>query len=43
MLSAPAHMPAIIVVSFGDGLADPDLIRGCAICTLSANSFGRPV
>ena len=29
MLSAPAHMPAITVVSFGAGLADPDLIFGC--------------
>ncbi len=28
--SAPAHIPAIIVLSFGDGLADPDLIGGSA-------------
>ena len=43
MLSAPAHMPAITVVSFGDGLADPDLILGAGIQTLSASSVGRPV
>jgi hypothetical protein len=28
MLSAPAHIPAISVASFGAGLADPDLILG---------------
>jgi len=43
MLSAPAHMPAITVVNFGDGLADPDLILGTGIRTLSANNCGRPV
>ena len=43
MLSAPAHMPAITVVSFGDGLADPDLILGSAMSILSANSVGSPV
>ena len=43
MLSAPAHMPAISVASFGDGLADPDLIFGAGIWILSANSSGRPV
>ena len=31
MLSAPAHMPAITVASFGAGLADPDLILGLAM------------
>jgi hypothetical protein len=41
--SAPAHIPAISVVSFGEGLADPDLIRGPAIQTLSANSSDSPV
>ena len=43
MLSAPAHMPAITVVSFGAGLADPDLILGTAMSILSANSVGSPV
>jgi len=43
MLSAPAHMPAITVVSFGDGLADPDLILGTAMSISSANSVGSPV
>ncbi len=43
MLPAPAHMPAITVVSFGDGLADPDLILGTGISILSANKCGRPV
>lgn len=41
MLSAPRHMPAITVVSFGDGLADPDLILGAGIQTLSANIWSR--
>jgi hypothetical protein len=36
-------MPAITVVNFGDGLADPDLILGTGIRTLSANNCGRPV
>ena len=31
MLSAPAHIPAIRVASFGAGLADPDLIFGSAM------------
>ena len=31
MLSAPAHMPAITVASFGAGLADPDGTRGSAM------------
>ena len=43
MLSAPAHMPAIRVVSFGDGLAEPDLIFGAGMQTLSANSSDSPV
>jgi hypothetical protein len=30
MQSAPAHIPAISVASFGAGLTDPDLIRGAA-------------
>ena len=43
MLSAPAHIPAITVVSFGAGLADPDLILGSAMSTFSANSGRSPV
>ncbi len=43
MLSAPAHIPAISVASFGAGFADPDLIFGSAIWILSANSADRPV
>lgn len=43
MLSAPAHVPAINVVSFGAGLTDPALIRDASIVTLSANILVRPV
>ena len=43
MLSAPAHIPAISVASFGAGLADPDLILGSQMQILSASSCGRPV
>ena len=43
MLSAPVHIPAINVASFGDGFADADVIRGPAIRTLSANSSHSPV
>ncbi len=43
MLSAPTHIPAITVVNFGDGLADPDLIRGSAIRTLAATRSDNPV
>ncbi|CKH17956.1 Uncharacterised protein [Mycolicibacterium smegmatis] len=43
MLSAPTHMPAITVVSFGDGFAEPDLIFGAGMEILSANNFGSPV
>src|SRR6202012_1402772 len=43
MQSAPTHIPAINVVSFGDGLADPDLIFGAGMQILSANSCGSPV
>jgi L-cystine uptake protein TcyP (sodium:dicarboxylate symporter family) len=43
ILSAPTHIPAITVVSFGYGLADPDAILGAAILILSANNYGRPV
>src|SRR4051812_28883938 len=43
MLSAPAHIPATRVVSFGDGLADPDLIRGSAIRILAANNCDSPL
>jgi hypothetical protein len=31
MLSAPAHMPATTVASFGAGLADPEAIFGSAM------------
>lgn len=43
MLSAPAAIPAISVASFGARFADPDLIRGDAIHTFSANMPVRPV
>ena len=43
MLSAPAHIPAITVVNFGEGLADPDLIRGAGIQILAANKAGSSV
>ena len=43
MQSAPAHIPATTVVSFGAGLADPDLIRGSVMRTLAANSCANPV
>src|SRR6185436_14412631 len=43
MLSAPAHIPAINVANFGEGLADPDLIFGAGMQILSANSSGSPV
>ena len=42
MLSAPAHIPAIRVASFGAGLADPDLIRGSAIRTFSPSRCDKP-
>ena len=41
--SAPTHMPAISVASFGPGLAEPDLIRGTGIHILSANRSASPV
>lgn len=40
MLSAPAHIPAIIVVSFGAGLADPDWIFGA---WMALSSFRHPM
>src|ERR1700677_5245650 len=43
MQSAPAHIPATRVASFGEGLADPDLIRGSAIRILPANNCDSPV
>ena len=43
ILSAPAHMPATTVASFGAGLAAPDLIRGTAIRTFSPSRRPRPV
>ena len=42
MQSAPAHMPAITVASFGAGLAAPDLIRGSAMWTFSAEQSRQP-
>ena len=42
-LSAPAHIHAINVASFGAGFADPDLIFGSAISTFWASSSDRPV
>jgi hypothetical protein len=41
MQSAPAHIAAISVASFGAGLVAPDLIRGLAMQILSANSSSR--
>lgn len=43
MLSAPAHIPAIKVASFGARFAVPDLIRGVSIATFSVNSLVKPV
>jgi hypothetical protein len=43
MLSAPAHIPAIKVVSFGAGFAAPDVIFEAVIVVFSASSCGRPV
>ena len=42
MQSAPAHIPAIRVASFGAGLAAPDLIRGAVMRTLSASKPRQP-
>ena len=42
MLSAPAHIPAITVSSFGAGFAAPDLIRGVLIDTFSAMICRQP-
>lgn len=42
-LSAPAHIAAIKVANFGAGLAEPDLIFGALMQTLSASSSPRPV
>jgi hypothetical protein len=41
--SAPAHMPATTVASFGAGLAAPEAIRGSAMRTFSAISRESPV
>ena len=43
MQSAPAHMPATTVASFGAGFADPDLIRGALMRTFSPSSRRNPV
>jgi len=43
MLSAPAHIPAITVISFGDGLSEPDLIFGAVMEILSDNNSDNPV
>ena len=42
MQSAPAHIPAISVASFGAGFADPDLIRGALMRTFSSSSRANP-
>jgi hypothetical protein len=38
MLSAPAHIPAISVVSFGPAFAAPERIRGSVIATFCVRS-----
>lgn len=43
MQSAPAHMPATTVASFGAGFADPDLIRGAMMWTFSPSNLPSPV
>lgn len=43
MLSAPAHIPAIRVVSFGAGFAAPDFTREVVIDTFSASRSASPV
>jgi hypothetical protein len=43
ILSAPAHMPATSVASFGAGLAAPDLIRGTAMQIFSSSRRPKPV
>ncbi|BBY58513.1 hypothetical protein MSAR_16490 [Mycolicibacterium sarraceniae] len=43
MQSAPAHMPATTVASFGAGFADPDVIRGAMMRTFSSNNLPSPV
>ncbi len=42
MLSAPAAIPAMIEVSFGVGLAAPDLTRSSANRTCSSSSRDSP-
>ncbi len=43
MLCAPAHIPAITLISFGTGFADPDRIRGFLIDTLPVMISGSRV
>jgi hypothetical protein len=43
MQSAPAHIPATTVASFGAGFADPDLILGAPIWTFPPSSRRSPV
>ena len=43
MLSAPAHIPAITLSSFGAGFAAPDLTRDILIDTVSARISGNRV
>jgi hypothetical protein len=43
MQSAPAHMPATTVASFGAGFADPDLIRGAMMRIFSPSNLPSPV
>ena len=42
MQSAPAHIPAIRVASFGAGLADPDLILGARDVNLLGQQLRQP-
>src|SRR5229473_8243160 len=43
MLSAPAHMPAIRVASFGTEFAPPDATQDSAMCPFSASTSTSPV
>lgn len=43
MLSAPEHIPAINVASFGAEFAAPDFIRGPLITTVFASASTSPV
>jgi hypothetical protein len=43
MLSAPAHIPAITLISLGTGFAAPERIRGAVIDTFAAMISGSRV